>query len=39
MRIAVACDHAGYPLKDEILNVPKILGLMWLTWVPLTRNP
>jgi ribose 5-phosphate isomerase B len=27
MRIAVACDHAGYPLKDDILNLLESLGL------------
>jgi len=27
MRIAVACDHAGYPLKDEILNLLESLGI------------
>lgn len=26
MRIAIACDHAGYPLKDEIAEVVKTLG-------------
>jgi len=27
MRIAVACDHAGYPIKDDILNLLESLGL------------
>ena len=26
MRIAVTCDHAGYPLKDEILNLLESIG-------------
>ena len=26
MRIAVACDHAGFPLKDEIIEVIKLTG-------------
>jgi len=27
MRIAVACDHAGYPIKDDILNLLESLSL------------
>lgn len=26
MRLAIACDHAGYPLKDEIADMVKALG-------------
>jgi ribose 5-phosphate isomerase B len=26
MRIAVACDHAGFPIKDEIINLLESLG-------------
>lgn len=26
MRIAIACDHAGYPIKDEIINLLQGLG-------------
>jgi len=26
MRIAIACDHAGYPIKDEIVNLLQGLG-------------
>ncbi|KAF0110762.1 MAG: ribose 5-phosphate isomerase B [Chloroflexi bacterium] len=27
MRIAIACDHAGYPLKDEVIAVVQESGL------------
>ncbi len=26
MRIAIACDHAGFPVKDEIINLVEELG-------------
>ena len=26
MRIAIACDHAGFPIKDEIVNLVENLG-------------
>ena len=26
MRIAIACDHAGFPIKDEIINLIETLG-------------
>jgi ribose 5-phosphate isomerase B len=26
MRIAIACDHAGFPIKDEIINLIENLG-------------
>jgi ribose 5-phosphate isomerase B len=26
MRIAIACDHAGFPVKDEIINLVGSLG-------------
>jgi ribose 5-phosphate isomerase B len=26
MRIAIACDHAGYPIKDVVLNAVTIAG-------------
>lgn len=26
MRIAVACDHAGFPLKDEVIDAIKQTG-------------
>lgn len=26
MRIAIACDHAGFPIKDEIINLVEELG-------------
>jgi ribose 5-phosphate isomerase B len=26
MRIAISCDHAGFPIKDEILNLLEDLG-------------
>ncbi len=26
MRVAVACDHAGFPLKDDVINAVRELG-------------
>lgn len=26
MRVAIACDHAGFPIKDEIINLLENLG-------------
>jgi ribose 5-phosphate isomerase B len=27
MRIAIACDHAGFPIKDDVINLLQNLGL------------
>jgi len=38
MRIAIAADHAGYQIKDDVINIVQFSVMTSLTLGRITRN-